>query len=94
MKVKQYNWECIDSTFFFFFIVFFLFRSAPKAYGGSQAKGSNWSCSLWPTPQPQQLGIQASSATYITVHSQGWIPNPLRKAKDGTHVLMDAIRVC
>ena len=30
-------------SFFFFF--FFIFRAAPIAYGGSQAKGSNWSCS-------------------------------------------------
>ena len=29
---------------------------------------SNWSCSCWPTPEPQQLGIQASSATYTTAH--------------------------
>ena len=32
-------------------------------------KGSNQSCSCQLTPQPQQLGIQASSATHPTAHS-------------------------
>ena len=31
--------------------------------------GSNWNCSCWPTPQPQQLRIWAASATYTTAHS-------------------------
>ena len=46
-------------TVFFFFG---LFRATPVAYGGSQARGSNQSCSCWPTPQPQQCQIQAASA--------------------------------
>ena len=29
-------------------------------------EGLNWSCSCWPTPEPQQHGIQAPSATYTT----------------------------
>ena len=29
----------------------------------------NWSCSRWPTPQPQQRRIRAASATYTTAHS-------------------------
>ena len=31
--------------------------------------GSNQSCSCQPTPEPQQLGIRAMSATYTTAHS-------------------------
>ena len=31
--------------------------------------GSKQSCSCWPTPQPQQHRIQATSATYFTAHS-------------------------
>ena len=38
------------------------------AYGGSQAGGSNWSCSHQPMPEPQQRGIQATSVTYTTAH--------------------------
>ena len=41
---------------------FCLFRAAPVPYGGSQARGrigAIYSC--WPTPQPQQLGIRATS---------------------------------
>ena len=30
--------------------------------------GSNQSCSCRPTPEPQQCGIQAASATYTTAH--------------------------
>ena len=56
--------------FFFFFFVFLPFsRATPAAYGGSQAKGLiGRSCSLRPTPEPQQLGIRAMSATYTTAH--------------------------
>ena len=53
--------------FFFSFLSFF-FRATPSAYGGSQARGQN-SCTHWPTPQPQQHQIQATSATYTTTHS-------------------------
>ena len=35
------------SSFFFFL----LFRAIPGAYGSSQARGFNWSCSCRPTPQ-------------------------------------------
>ena len=61
---------------FFFFLVFYLFRAAPVAYGGSQGctcgiwrfpgQGLNRSCGCWPTPQPQQR----------------WILNSLSKARD------------
>ena len=36
----------------FFLLSFCLFRAAPGAYGGSQARGSNRSYSYQPTPQP------------------------------------------
>ena len=44
------------------FIYILLFRAAPTAHGGAQARGSNQNCSRWPTPKPQQHGIWASSA--------------------------------
>ena len=58
-------------NFLFYFILFYFilflfvcfFRSAPTAYGGSQA---NQSCSRWPTPQPQLCQIWAASLTYAT----------------------------
>ena len=60
-----------DAEFFFFFFFFFgLLRAIPTAYGGSQARGLNRSCSWWPTPQPQQRGIQAASATYTAAHGK------------------------
>ena len=39
-----------------------LFKAAPVAYGGFQARGLKWSCSHQLTPQSQQIG--APSATY------------------------------
>ena len=53
---------------FFFVCLFLLFRAASVAYGDSQTRGSNWSYSCWPTPQPQQHEIRATSATYTTAH--------------------------
>ena len=47
-----------------FFVCFvLLFRAACTAYGGSQARGR-----IESTPEPQQFGIQAASATYTTAH--------------------------
>ena len=43
-------------------------RAAPTAHGGSQARGSNWSRSHQPTPEPQQRGIRAASASHTTAH--------------------------
>ena len=49
------------------FILFIcLFRAAPVAYEGSQARGRSSSC--WPTPQPQQCQIRAVSVAYTTAN--------------------------
>ena len=45
-------------------------------------QGSNRSCSHQPTPEPQQLGIQAASATYTTAH--GNARSPTHWARPGT----------
>ena len=37
----------------------------------------------------QQLGIQASSATYITAQGNARFPDPLINGRDQTHLLMD-----
>ena len=43
-----------NSFFFFFFCLFQVCTCDIWRFPG---QGSNWSCSSWPTPQPQQLGI-------------------------------------
>ena len=48
------------------FILFLIFRSAPTAYGESQATGQIGGYRCWPMPQPQQLGIQAFAVTFTT----------------------------
>ena len=50
-----------------FFVLFWLllFRAAPTAYGGSQAR--SYSCQ--PTPESQQRQIRAVSATYTTAQA-------------------------
>ena len=55
------------SLFFFFFFLVIFFRATPVAYGGSLARGSNWSLSCWPRPQPQHQ-VWAASVTYTTDH--------------------------
>jgi len=57
----------ITDFFFFFFGLFAFSRAAPRAYGGSQARGRQ-SCSLPPMPEPQQREIWAVSVTYTTAH--------------------------
>lgn len=54
-----------------FFFFFWFFRATPmaQAHGGSQARGWTRAVAAWPTPQPQQCQIRATSATYITAHS-------------------------
>ena len=61
-------------------IYLLFFRASPVVYGSSRARGSNQSCSCWPTPQPQQCQIL----------------NPLREARDQTWILMNTscVRFC
>ena len=59
--------------YFFFFFSFCLFsffsRVAPVAYGGSHARGLIGAVAAGlRTPEPQQHGIRAASATYTTTH--------------------------
>ena len=69
-------------NFFFFF-----FKAIPAAYGGSQARDQiSYSCQ--PTPQSQQLRIQAASVTYTTAHGNAGSSTQLSKARDQTHNLM------
>ena len=81
------------SFLFFFFFLFLLFRAAPTACRSSQARA--------------ELELQLPAYTTATAmlwdpshvcnlhhrSRQGRIPNPLSKAMDQTHVLMDTSRV-
>ena len=63
--------ECdpLDSVLglcFYSFIYLFIFRAAPAACGGSQARGQIGAVAAG--LQPQQHGIRAVSATYTTAH--------------------------
>ena len=71
--VTKLGLSSISSFFFFFFFVFCLFRAAPMAYWGSQARGLI-SCSCRPKPEPQQHGIWATSAIYTTAHGNAGSP--------------------
>ena len=82
-------------SFFFFFFFFGLFRAAPSAYGGSQARG--WiqavAASLYHSHS------NARSESHLQLCHSSWqcqIRNSLSKAGDQTRVLMDTsqIRFC
>ena len=75
------------------FFIFCLFRTAPMAYGGSQARGQIRAVApglhhshnhmgskpcLQPTPQLTAIGVTSSQ-----------ILNPLTEARDWTYILMD-----
>ena len=65
----KFVWVPLPSSYCYLFFFFFASsRAAPVAYGSSQVRGSNRSCSRGPMPQPQQRQIQAASATYTTGH--------------------------
>ena len=66
---------------YFVLFCFSFFRAIPEAYGGSQARGSDRSCSCQPTPEPQQRQIWAASATHL---QQCQSLNPLSEARDWT----------
>ena len=68
----------IMSSFLFFFFFSWIFRAAPMAYGGSQARGL----------------IGAIAADLYHSSQQHWILNPLSEARDPTCVLMDTSQVC
>ena len=58
----------ILSFFFYYLFIYlfiYLFLMAPPAGGLFLGQGSNLSC-LWPTPQPWQQQIQATSVTYAS----------------------------
>ena len=65
------TYPSLPAVFLFFFVFFFLVFLGPHPQHMEVPRlvpSSNRSCSHWPTPQPQQLRIQATSATYTTAH--------------------------
>ena len=49
---------------------------------------------LEPVPQPVQCRIRVVSVTYNTAHGNAGPPNPLSKARDRTHNLVDTSQIC
>ena len=73
------------ASFFFFFL---LFRTAPAAYGASQARAES---ELWLPAYTTATAMPDPSHICNLHHSswQHWILNPLSKARDRTCILMD-----
>ena len=78
-KLPLQTWFCV-----------FLFRATPEAYGGSQARGSNWSCSHRPNTKARAMPDQSHICNLHHSLRQCRILNSLSKARDRTHILMDA----
>ena len=77
-------------SFYFIYFYFCLLRAAPRAYGGSQARGSNQICCHQPMPDPSHICDLHHSSR------QRLILNPLSEARDQTHNLIvpSRIRFC
>ena len=76
----------ITMWYLIFYLILLLFRATPAAYGSSQARG--------------RIGAAAASLCHSNAGSepvwnlhhsswQCWIPNPLSKARDRIHILLD-----
>ena len=61
------RWK-VHSLYMYIFSSFCLFQCRSRGIWKFPGQGSNWSCSHLPTPQPQQHGIQATSANTTTAH--------------------------
>ena len=68
------DWRSLQISKSTLFFLFWLYRAAPMAYEGSQARG-------W---------IGATVAGLHHSSWQRWIPDPLSEAREWTHILMDA----
>ena len=69
-----------------------LFTATPVAYGKYLASGLKWSCSYGLCHSHSwQHRIRATSAAYTHSLRQCQILNPLREARDGTRIVMDAV---
>ena len=70
------NWVCRKSYLFIYLFIYLIYFclfaiswAAPVAYGGSHARGLIGAVAAGlRTPEPQQHGIRAASATYTTTH--------------------------
>ena len=74
-KVEHLGCSVVNESKTGIFSLFFVFfRAASAAYGGSQARGLNLSCSCQSTPQPQQCGIRTMYSPYTTVrgNARSW----------------------
>ena len=77
--------------FFFFVFVFLLFRATPIAHGSSQATSSmELQLLAYTIATPVQDLSHVFDLNYRS--QQHWILNPLSKARDWTHILMDTSR--
>ena len=67
-------------------------RATPVAYGGSQARGR-----IGAVPPAYTTATAQGPSLVCDLHLsswQHWIPDPLREARDLTHILMDTSWVC
>ena len=65
---------------------FLLFRAAPMAYGSSQARGRIGAIGTSPHHSHSNVGSKPSLWP-IPSSWQCWVPDPLSKARDQTHIL-------
>ena len=80
-------------NFLSFFLPFCLFRAAPAAHGGSQARG--WIGAVATDLHHSHSKARSELFLQPTQSSrQCWILNPLSKARDWTHNLMDSGQIC
>ena len=73
--------------FYYYFCLFAFSRATLTSYGAYQARSPIGAVSHWPTPEPQQGGIRAVSATSTTVHGNVESLKKIKKIKIKTKLL-------
>ena len=87
-KIRYFTLFYFILYLFIYFLSFVLFRSAPVAYGGPQARGSNLAYTTATAMPKPSLNCNLH-------HSSGQrrVLNPLSEARDRTHNLMVPSRI-
>ena len=82
--------SAVGTPYLFFWFLFFS-QLHPRHLEVPQLGGRIQSELQLPTPQPQQRGVQATSAIYTTAHSNAGSRTHLSEARDHTRILTDTL---
>ena len=72
-----------------YFFTYLLFKAAPTAYGGSQARGPIGAAAAGLHHNHSNAGSEPPLRPTPQLKAKRWILNPQSQVRDGTHILTD-----